>query len=209
MKNLILFAMFVTGVSMFGHAQSYDLPKMLADNKLVVFHYDHVFATDASKHAISSNRIVWLKDVNFSEGTIEVDLKGHDVLQRSFLGIAFHGVDTITYDCIYFRPFNFRATDPVRKIHAVQYIAQPDYPWEVTREKMNGIYEKAVVPAPEANAWFHAKIVVKGKQVTVYVNGSETPSLTITKLNDRTNGLIGLWNTGLNGEFANLVIRKE
>ncbi len=208
MKNLILLTL-LAGASLTALAQSYDLPKMLADNKLVVYHYDHVFPTDAGKRAISSNRIVWLKDVSFSEGTIEVDLKGHDVLQRSFLGIAFHGVDTITYDAIYFRPFNFRSTDPVRKIHAVQYIAQPDYPWEVTREKMNGVYEKAVNPAPEANAWFHAKIVVKGKQVTVYVNGSDTPSLTVTKLNDRTNGLIGLWNTGINGEFANLVIRKE
>lgn len=208
MKNLILLTL-LAGASLTALAQSYDLPKMLADNKLVVYHYDHVFPTDAGKRAISSNRIVWLKDVSFSEGTIEVDLKGHDVLQRSFLGIAFHGVDTITYDAIYFRPFNFRSTDPVRKIHAVQYIAQPDYPWEVTREKMNGVYEKAVDPAPEANAWFHAKIVVKGKQVSVYVNGSDTPSLTVTKLNDRTNGLIGLWNTGINGEFANLVIRKE
>jgi hypothetical protein len=27
--------------------------------------------------------------------------------------VAFHGVDATTYDSIYFRPFNFRAADPV------------------------------------------------------------------------------------------------
>ena len=47
-----------------------------------------------------------------AEGIIEVDLKGRDMAQRSFLGIAFHVVDTTTFDAVYFRPFNFRAAAP-------------------------------------------------------------------------------------------------
>jgi len=33
-------------------------------------------------------------------------------------------------------------------------------------------------------------------------------SLKVNKLNDRKDGLIGLWNYGLEGDFANLSIKK-
>ena len=51
---------------------------------------------------------VLLEGIQLSEGVIEVDLKGKDVAQQSFLGIAFHVVDWTTLDAVYFRPFNFR-----------------------------------------------------------------------------------------------------
>src|SRR5690606_30300882 len=124
-------------------------------------------------------------------------------------GIAFHGLDTMHTDIIYFRPFNFHAEDPVRKIHAVQYVSAPDYSWYKLRTEKNGIYEKAVNPAPLATDWFRAKIVVDDKTINVYVNDATTPSLTVEKLNDRKTGKIGLWNEGLPGDFANLTIRPE
>jgi hypothetical protein len=189
--------------------QSFDLVKALKDKKMEV-HKEKVSISDETRHSIHFNgAVIYFKDVTFSEGTIEIDLKGNEKMQQTFPGVVFHGVDTVTYDAVYFRPFNFQSADPVRKIHAVQYISQPEYPWPVTREKMNGIYEKAVTPAPGPNDWFHAKIVVKGKEINVYVNGSTTPSLTVTKLNDRTTGRIGLMCDGsIPGEFANLVITK-
>src|ERR1017187_621430 len=55
----------------------------------------------------------------------------------SGLGIAFHGEDTSTYDAVYFRPFNFNTTDPVRKIHAVQYVSMPDNPWFRLRNSLS------------------------------------------------------------------------
>ena len=57
------------------------------------------------------------------------DIRGKDVMQQSFVGVAFHGVNNETLDAVYFRPFNFRSDDPVRKVHAVQYISHPNYPW--------------------------------------------------------------------------------
>ena len=192
----------------FAQDKSFDLQQLLKEKKLVAFGQNIIPITDGGKKGISQNGIVWLKDVNFSQGTIEVDLRGKDVFQKSFIGIAFHGVDTATYDAIYFRPFNFQASDPVRKIHAVQYISEPDFPWHKLREEKNGIYEKAVDPAPSPTDWFHARIVVKETQIQVYVNGSTTPSLSVNKLNSRTSGLVGIWNNGLDGEFANLVIKK-
>ena len=62
--------------------------------------------------------------------------------------------------------------------------------------------------APSPTDWFHARIVVKETKIQVYVNGSTTPSLSVNKLNSRTSGLVGIWNNGLDGEFANLVIKK-
>ena len=101
--------------------RTFDLQQLLKEKKLVTHGQNVIPLTDGGKKAISQTGIIWLKDVNFSEGTIEVDLRGKDVLQKSFIGIVFHGVDTVTHDVIYFRPFNFLSTDPVRKIHAVQF----------------------------------------------------------------------------------------
>src|SRR5260221_285321 len=94
--------------------QSFNLQQLLKENKLVTPHLVTPF-NDNGKSAVSSMGVVWIKNTNFLTGTIEIDLRGKDIVQKSFLGVAFHGVDTITYDAIYFRPFNFRSADPVRK----------------------------------------------------------------------------------------------
>jgi len=209
MKNRVLTSLlFVFAASSFcqGQKQSFDLQKVLKEKKLITFGSSVVPITDGDKKGISMTGIVWLKDVSFSKGTIDVDLRGKDVLQKSFIGIVFHGIDTSEFDIIYFRPFNFRSQDPVRKIHAVQYATHPDFPWHKLREEKNGIYEKGIDPPPSATEWFHARIVVDDKQIKVYVNNSATPSLTVDKLNTRNSGLIGLSNEGLEGDFANLTI---
>lgn len=207
MKKSIWCVLVGLSASTTGISQSFNLQQMLSEKKLISFQ-NHAPILINEKQGISINQIVWLKDINFSTGTIEVDLRGKDVPQRSFLGIAFHGVDTMTYDAIYFRPFNFQATDPVRKIHAVQYISQPEFTWEKLRNEKNGIYEKGINPPPTATDWFHAKIVVSESTITVYVNDASIYSLQVNKLNQRKDGLIGLWNYGLDGDFANLVIKK-
>ena len=192
-----------------GLSQSFDLQKLLNGGKLVAQGKNTSTLMENKKGAISCNGVVWIKSANFSNGTIEVDLRGKDIPQQSFLGIAFHGVDTITYDAIYFRPFNFQSKDSVRKIHAVQYISEPDFPWQRLREERNGVYEKGIVPPPPPTEWLHARITVKGPTIKVYVNNATTPSLTVDKLNSRKDGLIGLWSVGLNGEFANLVVKDN
>jgi hypothetical protein len=211
MKNviIILCSIFFTGfTSLYAQKTSYDLQQLLKENQLTAYKGNVVSLTDGEKKGISMTGLVYLKDVTFSTGRIDVDLRGKDILQKSFIGIAFHGIDTITTDIVYFRPFNFRSTDPVRKIHAVQYVSEPEFPWHKLREEKNGIYEKAVDPPPAASDWFHATIVVDETQIRVYVNNAVDPSLTVNKLNSRRSGKIGLWNNGLEGDFANLTISK-
>jgi hypothetical protein len=186
---------------------SYDLGGLLRDGKLVIGATQSVKPlTDGTKGGVSCIGAVWLKGVDFKTGSIDVDMRGKDVFQQSFLGIAFYGVDTAAYDVIYFRPFNFQSPDSLRRSHAVQYMSEPNYPWDKLRAAHPLVYENMVNPAPLATAWFHARIVVKADEIVVYVDHSATPSLTVKKLNNRQSGLIGLWSSGLPGDFANLVI---
>ncbi|MBS1663825.1 MAG: hypothetical protein JST68_22460 [Bacteroidetes bacterium] len=153
--------------------------------------------------------VAWVKGMSFSTGTIEFDVKGKDVLQQSFVGVAFHGLNDSTYEAIYFRPFNFRSTDEVRKVHAVQYIAQPEYHWELLRTKFPGKYEKGISPAPDPNEWFHVKVVVGDKKVEVFVNGQGTYSLLVepTLVNERGR-MLGFWvGEGSDGDWKNLKVK--
>jgi hypothetical protein len=189
---------------------TYSLPQWLSEKKLEAYNRTIRLSTD-QKSVVTDQKegegLVWLKGVQFSSGVIEVDLRGKDVFQRSFLGIAFHGGNDSTYDAVYFRPFNFQATDPVRRIHAVQYISHPDHTWKRLREQHNGRYEKALQSLVNPDGWFHARIVVKQKRIEVFVNDDKVPSLAVDKLNDRTEGKLGLWvGDGSDGEFGNLSI---
>jgi hypothetical protein len=192
-----------------------DLLDLFENNKLETFNRQLSPLIEGDKRGIRFSRnandgIAWIKGFEFSNGTIELDIRGKDVFQQSFVGIAFHGVDNVTLDAIYFRPFNFRSTDPVRKIHAVQYISNPDFPWPVLREKYNGMYEKDVIPAPDGNEWFHTMIVIQYPMVKVYVNGNSEPCISVDKLNDRKTGKIGLWvGNNSDGDFANLQISTD
>jgi len=154
---------------------------------------------------MGDGRAVW-PDVQFSDGTIEFDVRGKDVLQRSFVGVAFHGVGD-AYEAVYFRPFNFRAGDPERQSHSLQYVSQPAYTWDRLRREHPGQYEKAITPAPDPNTWVHARIVVAYPKISVYVNGAAEPSLVVDQLTDRKSGWVGLWvGNGSGGEFANFKV---
>ena len=92
--------------------------------------------------------VAWWPDKEFADGTIEFEVRGKDMFQKSFVGVAFHGVDETTYDVVYFRPFNFQASELARRNHAVQYVSLPNYDWQKLRGEYPGKYENAVQPAP-------------------------------------------------------------
>lgn len=185
--------------------QFFNLAQLLKENKLITF--DVVALNDSQKQGVSCNNgIFYLKDVTFSNGIIEVDLKGKDTC---FLGIAFHGMDTTTYESVYFRPFNFQTKDTLRKNHAIQYVSYPQYPWERLRQEHPLMYEKAA-PSLFPGEWFHVCIIIQDDWITVYLNHSQEETLKIKKLSNRNNGMLGLWEFGQNtGDFANLMITKN
>jgi hypothetical protein len=154
--------------------------------------------------------LYWIKDISFAEGTIELDMKGRDVLQQSFLGIAFHGADSAAYESVYLRPFNFRTTDTLRRSHAVQYVSAPDYPWERLRKEQPLVYEHGINPPPLATDWVHVRIDVQDDVVSVYLNHSRASALTVKKLGNYKDGSLGFWCFGsAEADFANLVIKEK
>jgi hypothetical protein len=134
----------------------------------------------------------------FADGTIQVDVAGAPAAgvppdSRGFIGVSFrtgpHGAWTQMF---YLRPTNGRADDQLRRNHAVQYVAEPEWPWPRLRKELPGVYESYA--DMEAGAWTTMKIVVAGTTARLYVNGASQPCLVITDLKRTdTSGRIALW----------------
>jgi hypothetical protein len=160
--------------------------------------------------AAEGEDVAWLDGIEFATGTLEVDVRGKNVFQQSFLGLAFGGANDSTFEAVYLRPFNFRATDPVRKDHAVQYVYQPTHPWARLRSEQPGVFEKPVEPAPDPNDWVHLRIRVEPSRVLVYVGEGAEPDLVVARLGGGSGRRLGLWvgnNSG--GDFAKLEISPD
>ena len=92
------------------------------------------------------DQLALVQELEFSNGTIEVEIAGAPELAagesaRGFVGIAFRlQVDLQTYDAFYLRPTNGRAEDQERRNHSVQYISHPDWPWFRLRKETPSKY---------------------------------------------------------------------
>ncbi len=189
-----------------------DLVKLAESKSFKLFNRNVSGLSDKVKRGVHLDEspgdgVAYLEGIEFADGTIEFDLRGKDVPQQSFVGLAFHGLDGMTYDAVYFRPFNFRTEDPARRIRAVQYISHPTYTWQKLRTEHPGRYEQPVSPVPDPNDWFRARVAVASPKVSVFVNEAKEPSLVVNQLSDRKKGRVGLWvgnNSG--GDFANFRI---
>ena len=150
-----------------------------------------------------------LKEVEFETGTIKIELLGENNPGKSFIGIAFNIEDKETFEAIYFRPFNFVATEQIRKDHMVQYIHHPEYTWYKLREERTGEFENEIPVPPDPDQWFDARIVVSEKSVEVFVNDIAEPVLVVERLAKAKSQKIGLWTgNGSSGRFRNLILSK-
>jgi hypothetical protein len=215
MKIVTLISLLFITANVSGQVKRLYLEELVQKEKIKVFNRELTARNSGGRSCIhlSANKgdgVAWIEGLDFSNGVIEMDLKGKDVSQESFVGVAFHVQNEKVLDAVYFRPFNFQSKDAVKKSHSVQYVSHPDFPWNVLREKYAGKYEQAVNPAPGPDDWFHVKIVLEYPQVTVYVNRNTEPSLTVTQLNQRTTGKLGVWvGNGSDGDFTNLQIQQK
>jgi hypothetical protein len=176
----------------------------------------HISVYDSSKKTLvhldarEGDGVAWIRDANFTTGIIEFDAKGKDIVQQSFIGMAFHAKNDSSFDVIYFRPFNFRSSDAIRKSHSVQYVCMPKNGWYYLRETYPGKYESALTQTVEPTSWFHAKIVVSKKSIEVYVNGDNKSSLSVQPLADYSKGNIGFWvGNNSDGDFSNITIKQD
>ncbi len=134
-------------------------------------------------------------------------MRGKDVLQRSFIGVVFHGLNDSTFDAVYCRPFNFFAKDSVRRIHAIQYISHPDFTWKILRDERNAMFEREIANPPDPNGWFTLKLVIDKNTIKAFINNAEEPSLIVDKLNNRSKGQIGIFTSdGSGGDFKTMKV---
>jgi len=139
-----------------------------------------------------ANGAAWI-DTTFTSGTLEVEVRGRTLRQRSFPGLAFAGANDSTYEAVYLRPFNFHASDSAQSSHMVQYVAHPEFTWRLLREQHPGIYENGIAPPPPAEEWVRLRLIVDDTLVRAYVNGAPSPSLTVRRLRPGASGRVGLW----------------
>ena len=160
--------------------------------------------------AASGNGVAWLEGTDFQSGTIEVDVRGRESMGQRFVGVAFHRKDDNTYEAVYLRPFNFRASDPVRKQHAVQYITLPAFDYDRLRHDFPEEFENPVDASIEPTDWVKLRVVVRGARVQIYVGAVNEPVLEVRKLGQLYGGQVGLWvGNDSGGDFADIVISPE
>lgn len=195
-------------------AQTFDLYQLAQSKDLDVYNRELTVIKEPSREGIQLSKtegegVAWIKGLEFSEGTIEFDVRGENVKQHSFVGIAFHGVNNETFDAIYLRPFQFLEQDETLRERSIQYISLPAFPWRSLRASDPGKYENSINPSPDPNAWVRMKLVVSGTTISTYINGGKEPCLVVQKLTAVTKGRVGLYVADTSGgDFANLVITK-
>jgi Domain of Unknown Function (DUF1080) len=200
--------------SSFSQTTTLDLHKLVKDKGLEVYNRELTVIKDGSRAAIRLSKaegegVAWIKGVEFSSGTLEFDVRGENVKQHSFVGIAFHGKDNNTFDAIYLRPFQFKEQDEVLRNRSIQYIALPEFTWRILREKSPNTYEHSIEPTPDPDSWIRVRIVIKDSTVSTYINDNKDPSLVVEKVNQIKSGSIGFYVADTSGgDFANLTITK-
>ena len=73
-----------------------DLASLADSGKLVVFNRQASKFVDGGRQGVRMSEapndgVAYVPGLEFSNGTIEMDIRGKDVQQQSFVGVAFHG----------------------------------------------------------------------------------------------------------------------
>lgn len=136
----------------------------------------------------------YLNDVSFVDGTIDVDLMAPR--QRSFVGILFRVASEGNQERVYIRPHksglddalqyeaNFDGASTWQLYSAPRYMRRADIPWD---------------------QWLHVRILVAGKQASVFLGGSDTPAMVVPDLKrGHAKGGIGLYAASAGAWFSNL-----
>jgi hypothetical protein len=158
----------------------------------------------------------FVPDLDFHDGTIEVDVAGSVLPNalasaRGFVGVVFR-VDanggSFACEGFYVRPANGRAEDQVRRNHSTQYFSYPGYDFDQLRREAPGGYESYADLVP--GEWTHLRIEVSGPKARFYVGTAMQPALIVNDLKRGadSHGAVGLFvGNGTNGHFRNLSVR--
>jgi hypothetical protein len=151
---------------------------------------------------------------DFTDGIIEAaigaELTGKGAPDdRGFAGLSFHiGPDFATHETVYLRMTNGRLNVPPppspRIDRAIQYVAHPDFHFDVSRDAFPGRYEKGADIA--IGRWHRLRLEVRGTHLRGLVDGDEV--LTVDDLHYAgRRGPVGLFvGDGSRGFFTDLSV---
>lgn len=222
-KNITNLILMMTLSGSFAYAQKISLVKENLSHHLVQVSFDGQQGKNAVRVVKSPEVIkvdeptyVKINDLDFGDGSIELEVMGRLLPNapdsaRAFIGLAFHiNSDDSKFEGIYLRPTNAVAENQIRRNRSVQYFSYPDFKFNHSRKTNPGEFESYADIAP--NEWIKMKVVVKGDNAKLYINGSQKPTLIVNKMKMGANqrGGLGLWvDIGTEGYFRNLIVRKD
>jgi hypothetical protein len=171
---------------------------------------------EARREQRQVEQLATIRDLEFSNGVIEVELAGAPAPDapagaRGFVGIAFRvQPSNDTYDAFYLRPTNGRATDQERRNHSAQYISHPAWTWSRLRQETPSKYESYVDLVP--GVWTKIRIEVRGNVARLFVHDHEQPTLIVNdvKTGAQAKGAVALWlDAGTIAHFRNLSVTPD
>ncbi len=157
---------------------------------------NYMFETLEGKDAIYlQGGSAWLRDVEFKNGTIEVDL--YLTERTAFPGVYFRRTDPRNYEIFYIRahlggkPDANQAIPMINGLTAWQLYFGPQY---------------SVPYDYKYKAWTHVKIVVKDKQAQLFLDYSEKPNLSWDLVHEPASGQIGFGGSAAPVHYANFTV---
>lgn len=106
MKELWLFGLLVAQSALAQHTQTLDHAALGRQSNLGAVNRTVTITEDSNRPFVQLNEaagegLVWLPVSASATSAIEVEMRGKDVLQRSFIGVAFNGLNNSTYEAVY------------------------------------------------------------------------------------------------------------
>jgi hypothetical protein len=141
---------------------------------------------------LSGGTFAHLRDVEFEDGTIEVDVAASTA--RAFFGVVFRFKSRDEHEVFYMRSHKSGQPD------ATQYTPSfnGSHPWQFYSGP--GFTAAAEIPR---DRWMHVKIEIAGLSGRVYLNQSTDPVLVINDLKRGYGaGSVGLYSSGLGAHFS-------
>lgn len=148
---------------------------------------------------LPGNKQVILKDLNFTNGTIEFDTQPVDANRSAFLSVYFRRQNSNETELVYLRT---QPDESQQRNEAIQYapIVHGVNLWD--------LFDQFQGPALIHNTdWNHFKLVVSGLQMRVYLNNMDRPVLEIPRLEANTTA--GTLAFDGPAYFANLSIKPN
>lgn len=220
MKTLSVFFILVISTNLFGQKISLNTKNLLPNQVYMsIEKLDGKQAIkvikDSTIEAVDEATFVRIKDIDFKDGVIEVNVlsrlhKKARPSDRGFIGIAYRiNEDNSKFECMYIRPTNGRADDQIRRNHSIQYFSFPDFKFSRLRKESPEMYESYADMG--LNEWIKIRVEVKGKQAKLFLNDNNQPTLVVNdlKMGAGASGALGLFvDVGTEGYFRDLKVTK-